>query len=83
MIIVVYVMAAAWGCLAIVSLVTDGTVMYRTLAGHYGETALALFKDAASRHGGVRRWVVTCLVGDIFEPWLIWYGLLSARQASG
>jgi hypothetical protein len=65
--ILVYVLAA-WGCAAAVSLAVDSIVIYRTLAGHNGQTALALFRDTASRHGGVRRWVVTNLMLDIFEP---------------
>lgn len=77
--ILVYVLAA-WACAAAISLTVDSVVIYRTFAGRYGETALAEFRDTASRHGGVRRWVVANLVGDIFEPWLIWYAMLSARR---
>ena len=73
--IFVYVLAA-WGCLTAISLVTDGIVIYRTLAGRNGEAALALFRNTAERHGGVRRWVVVNLMWDICEPWGIWQGLL-------
>ena len=68
-----------WGCLAVISLVTDSIVIYCTLTGRNGQAALALFRDIAERHGGTRRWVVINLVWDIFEPWLIWQGMLSAR----
>jgi hypothetical protein len=69
-----------WGCLAVISLVTDSIVIYRTLTGRNGEAALALFRHIAERHGGTRRWIVTHLMWDIFEPWLIWQGMLSARR---
>jgi hypothetical protein len=77
----IYVYAlAVWGFLAVITLVTDGIVMYRTLAGRNGQDSLALFLGIAERHGGVRRWVVINLVIDIFEPWLIWQGMLSAHR---
>jgi hypothetical protein len=68
----------AWGCLAVISLVTDSIVIYRTLAGRNGTAALALFRDIAARHGGTRMWVARNLMLDIFEPWLIWQAMLSA-----
>lgn len=48
--IFVYI-AVAWGCAAVITLVIGSIVIYRTLAGRNGETALALFRDIASRHG--------------------------------
>jgi hypothetical protein len=77
--ICVYVLIA-WGSLAVISLITDSIVMYRTLAGRNGEAALALFLEIAGRHGGTRRWVGKNIMWDIFEPWLIWQGMLSARR---
>jgi len=68
----------AWGCLAVISLVTDSIVMYRTLAGRNGTAALALFQDIAARHGGTRMWVAKNLMWDILEPWFIWRAMLSA-----
>jgi hypothetical protein len=79
--ICLYVLVA-WGCLAVISLVTDGIVIYRTLAGRNGAAALALFRDIAARHGGIRRWVARNLVLDIVEPWLIWQAMLSVRRSS-
>lgn len=70
----------AWGCLAVISLVTDSIVIYRTLTGRNGEPSLALFRDSAARHGGTRMWAARSLMWDILEPWLIWRGMLSARR---
>ena len=58
----------SWACLAVISLVTDSIVIYRTLTGRNGEADLALFRHIAERHGGTRRWVVIHLMWDIFEP---------------
>lgn len=77
--ICVYVLIV-WGSLVVISLITDSIVIYRTLAGCNGEAALALFLEIAGRHGGTRRWVGKNLMWDIFEPWLIWQGMLSAGR---
>jgi hypothetical protein len=77
--IYVYVLTA-WGSLAVISLITDSIVIYRTLSRRNGEGTLALFLENAERHGGTRRWVGKNLMWDIFEPWLIWQGMLSARR---
>jgi hypothetical protein len=71
---------ALWGCLIVISLITDSIVIYCTLTGRNGEDALASFQKIAERRGGTRRWVVISLVLDILDPLIIWEGLLSARR---
>ena len=76
--IFVYVLVA-WGFLAAISLVIDSILICLTLTGRNGGAALELLQDIAFRHGGMRRWVVTCLAWDIFEPWqTIWQAILFA-----
>jgi hypothetical protein len=70
----------AWGCLAVISLVTDSIVIYRVLTRRNDEASLVMFLETAERHGGTRRWVLKNLMWDIFEPWLIWQDLLSGRR---
>jgi len=77
--IYMYVLVA-WVCLAVISLVTDSIVIYRTLTGRNGEASLALFLDIAARHGGTRTWVAQNPILDIIEPWLIWRAMLSVRR---
>jgi hypothetical protein len=77
--IYVYVLAV-WGFLIVITLVTDSIVICRTLAGRNGQDSLVLFLGIAERHGGVRRRVVINLARDLFEPRLIWQGMLSARR---
>ena len=71
---------ALWGCLIVISLITDSIVIYRTLTGRNGQDALTLFQEIAERRGGTRRWVVVSLMLDIADPLTIWEGLLSARR---
>jgi hypothetical protein len=70
----------AWGCLAVVSLLTDSIIIYRTLTGRNGEPSPVLFLEIAARHGGTRRWIAKSLMWDILQPWLIWRAMLSARR---
>ena len=43
---------ALWGWLAVISVVTDSTVMYRSLKGRLGDDALAMTQRTAARADG-------------------------------
>jgi hypothetical protein len=71
-----------WACLAAISVVTDMTLVFRSLSGRDGEDVLALARTHAARAGGVRRWIMISLAFDMFMPWLMWQGLLTAHRDS-
>jgi hypothetical protein len=74
---------ALWGCLAVISFVTDSIDMYLSLTGRLGDESLAMTQRTAARAGGVRRWVLVSLASDIFTPWLMWQGMLASYFDDG
>ena len=69
-----------WACVAAISVVADTILTFRALSGRDGEDALALTRAYVAKAGGVRRWIIISLALDIFTPWLMWQGLLTAHR---